>query len=137
MCSDTTHCLDRKCKWCNIQQKDFAGTCITCKLTTLNRSTDCNTLIRVDTLERILACQLLNHILNSDDTCRTTDQKYLIKLCCCQICILQCCLYRNSCLIYQMCCQFIKLCTCQIHIKVLWTILGSCDEWKVDVCCCC
>ena len=34
-------------------------------------------------------------------------------------------------------CQFIKFCSCQVHIKVFWTFACSCDEWQVDVCCCC
>ena len=81
-CCDTSHGLDGKCKRCYIQKKDITCTCITCKLTTLDTSTDRNALIRVDTLERLLACDRLNCFLNSDDTCRTTNQKYLVKLSC-------------------------------------------------------
>ena len=45
--SDTTHGLDRQRQRSYIQQQDITGTCITGKLTTLDRSTDCYALIRV------------------------------------------------------------------------------------------
>ena len=48
--SNTTHGLDGQRQRSYIQKKDIAGTCITGKLTTLDRSTDCYALIRVQGL---------------------------------------------------------------------------------------
>ena len=44
---DTAHSLDGQGQRSYIQKKDITGTCIACQLTTLDSSTDCYALIRV------------------------------------------------------------------------------------------
>ena len=134
--SYAAQCFDRQGKRSNIQKKDIACTGISCKFTTLNGSTKCYTLIRVQALVRFMSCQLFYFILNCRDTCRTTNQKDFRKLACGKSCIFQCILYRNDGCIHKVMCQFIKFCSCQIHLKVLRTCLICCDERKVNVCCC-
>ncbi len=73
LCSDAAKCLDRQRQRSNIQEKDIACACIACKLTALNGSAECYTLIRVEALVRLMTRQLFYLILYSRDTCGTTD----------------------------------------------------------------
>ena len=52
---NTSHGLDGQGQRSNIQKKDITGTCISCKFTTLNGSTDCHTLIRVQRFARLMS----------------------------------------------------------------------------------
>ena len=83
-----------------------------------------------------MSCQLFYFILYSRDTCRTTNQKDFAQFRSGQSCICQCSSYRFCCQFYQIMCQFIEFCFCQVHIEVFRTFCCSCDEWQVDVGCC-
>ena len=135
--SYTAHCLDSKRKWGNIQKKDIAGTGISGKFTTLNGSTQCYTLIRVQRFIWLMSCQLFYFVLYGRDTCGTTNQKNFAKFRSSNSGIFQCIVYRSGSSLYQICCQFIEFCTCQVHIKMFWSFLCCCDKWKVDICRCC
>ena len=50
VCSYAAHGLDGEGKGSNVQKEDVTGTCITCKLTTLDGSTDSNALVGVQVL---------------------------------------------------------------------------------------
>ena len=82
-----------------------------------------------------MSCQLFYFVLYSRDTGRTTNQQYFAKFRSCDTCIFQSVLYRCCCTLYQISCQIIKLCTGQVHVKVLWTFCRCCDKWQVDVGC--
>ena len=77
---NAAHGLDGQRQRSNIQQKDITCTCIACKLTALDGSTDCNALIRVQGFARLMSGQLFYFILYSRDTCGTAYQQYLAKL---------------------------------------------------------
>ena len=132
---DTSHGLDGQRQRSNIQKKDITCTSISCQLTTLNGSTDCYTLIRVQSFARLMSGQLFYFILYCRDTCRTTYQQNFAKLRRADTCITKCCLYRVSSTLYQIVGQFIEFCSGQVHIKVKRTICIHADERKVDIGC--
>ena len=132
---NTSHGLDRQRQRSNIQKKDITGTCISCKFTTLNGSTDCYTLIRVQRFARLMSGQLFYFILYCRDTCGTTYQQNFTKLRRADACIAESCLYRVRSTLYQIVSQLIEFCSGQVHIKVKRAVCVHADERKVDVGC--
>ena len=96
-CSNAAHCLDGQGQRSNIQKKDIACACISCKLSALDGSTKCNALIRVQGFAWLFACELLYLVLYSRDTCGTAYQQYLTQLGSCDTCIGKSALYRLCC----------------------------------------
>ena len=84
-----------------------------------------------------MAGQLFYLILYSRNTCGTAYQQYLAKLGSCNACILQRCLNRSCGTLYQIVGQLVEFCSCQVHIEMLRSLSGCCDERKVDVGCGC
>ena len=131
---DTAHGLDRQRQRSNIQKKDITCTGISCQFTTLNGSTDGYALIRVQALVRLMSGQGFYLILYSRDTGRTTYQKDFGKVAGIQACIFQCGVYRACSSLYQVMSQLVEFCTGQVHVEVLRSLSGCCDEGQVDVC---
>src|SRR5258705_3782615 len=78
---NTTSSLDTKCKRTNIDEDDLFGSNFAGEDTTLDGSTVSNGLIRVDTLGRLLAAEvLLEKLLNLRDTGRTTNKDDLVDI---------------------------------------------------------
>ena len=64
-------------------------------------------------------------------------KQYLTEICRCKSRIGKSASYRLCRSVYEISCQLIEFCSCQIHIKVFRSF-GSCrNERKVDICCCC
>ena len=75
---DTTSGLNTESQGADIDQNYILSTSLTREDTTLNGSTIRNSLIRVDTLGRLLATEeLLQELLNLGDTSRTADEDNL------------------------------------------------------------
>ena len=72
-CCDTAHGLNGQGQRSNIQKKDIACACVACQLTTLYGSTQSYTLIRIQSLAWLFACELFYFVLYSRDTCGTAD----------------------------------------------------------------
>ncbi len=60
----STHSLDTKSQWSNVEQYDVADTLFLVKDGTLDSSTNSNNLIRVNALRRLFAEVVLNESLN-------------------------------------------------------------------------
>ena len=95
--------------------------------TALDRSADCNALIRVDTLERLLAEEVLYSVLNCRDSCGTADQKDLVDLALVKAGIGDSLLQRTHCGLYQVSGQLVELSPCEGYVQVLRTSSVSGD----------
>ena len=136
-CGNSAHCFDRKRKRCNIKKKDISCSCVSCKFSSLNRSSKSNTFIRIQRFARFFSCQSLYFFLYCRNTCRSAYKQYLTEICRCKSRIGKSASYRLCRSVYEISCQLIEFCSCQIHIKVFRSF-GSCrNERKVDICCCC
>ena len=76
---DTSGSLNTESKWVHVHENDVLSSGLTRKDTTLNSGTECNSLIRVDTLAGLLASKvLLDELDDLRNTGGTTDQDDLV-----------------------------------------------------------
>ncbi len=131
--SYAAHGLDGQRQRCHVQKQDLACTRVACQLTALDRCTQRHTLVRVQGLAGFFACQHSYLLLYRRDTCGTAYQQYLTDIGIGQTSILHRILYRDSCLLNQIMCQFVKFRPCKVHVKVLRALSRSRDERQVDI----
>ena len=129
----SAHGLDGQGQWGNVQQKDIACAGISCQLAALYGCAEGNTLVRIQRLARLFSGQALYFLLYRRDTGRTAYQQYLAQLGSSDSRIRQRASYRLCRLLYQVMCELVKFCSCQVHIKMLRSFGCCCDERKVDV----
>ena len=133
--SHAAHGLDGKGQRSNIQKQDLTCTGIACQLAALYGSAQSHTLIGVQILGGLLACQLFHLILYGRDSGGTAYQKHLTDICVGQPRILHCILYRNRGALYQLKCQLIEFCPGQVHVKMQRTAFIHADERQVNIGC--
>ena len=89
------------------------------KYAALDGCADCNALVRVDALEAFLAGDALNSFLYSRDTGGTADQQDLGQVGSGQASVAHCLTNRAHGALYEVCSQFVELCTGQGQLEVL------------------
>ena len=105
-----------------------------CEHAALNCSTDCNTFVRVDSLIRIFAGDLLDGVVHCRHTSRAADHDDFCNVVVRKSCVFECLLHRALSCLDEIFGERIEFRTSEFHIKVHRHTVLDCDERKRDVC---
>ena len=128
-----TESFDTQRKRGHVEEEHVLHSRVARKHSALNGSTDSHNFVRVHSLVRFLAEELLHGFLNGRNTGRTTDENHFVNFAQRKTGVLDSLAARFHRTFHEVCGELVKLCTAEGEVEVFRTRSVSSDERKVNV----